>query len=75
MPWPSQSPDLNPIEHFWDLLDLETKLRKAKTKDQLIVTLQKAWNDFDCSKLEKLVLSMRRRCKAVIAAKGYPTKY
>ncbi len=75
LPWPSQSPELNPIEHLWNLLDLETKLRKAKTKDQLIETLQKAWNDFDCSKLEKLVLSMRRRCKAVIAAKGYPTKY
>lgn len=31
MEWPGQTPDVNPIELFWDELDRNVKARKVRT--------------------------------------------
>lgn len=73
--WPSQSPDLNPIEHLWEHLDRQLKDRKPSNQNDLFCKIQEAWKQIKPETLINLVDSMPRRCQAVIDAKGYPTKY
>lgn len=75
VPWPPQSPDLNPIENLWAILDRKCNGRKCKNAEELFRDLQNSWRSLDPSLLEKLVVSMPRRIEAVIAAKGLSTKY
>ena len=44
--WPSQSPNLNPIEHLWKCLndDVAASGFQAKNKEQLIEKVKIAWN-------------------------------
>ena len=73
--WPSQSPDLSPIENLWQILDTATKNRKPSSEEQLFEVLKAAWAKIDSVVLKKLVRSMKQRCEAVIANNGFPTKY
>lgn len=73
--WPSQSPDLNPIEHTFHLLKEKMRSQKPSSKAQLKEMALKAWNSLQPSQMKKLVHSMPRRLRAVIANKGYATKY
>lgn len=73
--WPSQSPDLNPIEHLWEELDRRIRIKNYANKDALYEALKNEWEKIPIDRLEKLVDSMPARCKAVINAKGYATKY
>ena len=75
LPWPSQSPDLNPIENLWSILDMKVKDRSPKNEKQLFEVLQVAWQSLEPELLTKLADSMPNRIEAVIAAKGYSTKY
>jgi len=77
LPWPAQSPDLNPIEHLWDALERKVRGRKPypKNKCELIVALKEEWDKIEPEILEKLIDSMPRRIESVINSKGYPTEY
>jgi len=75
LPWPSQSPDLNPIENLWSILDDKVKDRNPQNEEQLFTVLQNAWNALEPELLTKLADSMPKRIAAVIEAKGFPTKY
>jgi transposase len=75
--WPSQSPDLNPIEHLWD--ELERRIRrdkvKPKNKAELFAALEREWGRIHSNVIDNLVNSMPRRVKAVLDAKGGATPY
>jgi transposase len=75
MDWPSQSPDLNPIENLWSYLNFQCRHRRAKNEEELFQLLRNSWYDIPKDYLERLVESMPRRCQAVIDCKGNPTKY
>ena len=77
LPWPAQSPDLNPIENLWDELDRKVRKHKPlpKNQDDLWQILQNEWLKLDESIYKNLVDSMPRRIAAVIEDKGIPTKY
>lgn len=73
--WPSQSPDLNPIEHLWQELKLRTGNKKHSNKTELWQDLQNQWQNLPQDRISNLIASMPRRCAAVIASKGMATKY
>jgi Transposase/DDE superfamily endonuclease len=75
LPWPSQSPDLNPIENLWHMLDWHMRTRRPQNEKELFKACQEAWNQLDIEYLRGLVDSMPARIDAVIAAKGGMTKY
>ena len=62
LPWPSQSPDLNPIEHLWDELERRVQGKKAPSMAEKFEILQKAWRSIEYAVIQKLQQSMKNRC-------------
>lgn len=76
LPWPGNSPDLNPIENLWSRLKRVVASRRPGNKQVLIESIINSWfHIIEKENLQKLVDSMPRRCQAVIDAKGFPTRY
>lgn len=73
--WPSSSPDLNPIEHLWDVLEDQVKKRQPRNKKELSLYLVEEWNKIELSVLQKLVDSVPSRLNECIKMKGYATRY
>lgn len=75
LPWPAQSPDLNPIENLWNDVEEHIKMRKPKNCSELWEAAQEGWSCIPVKRCQRLVDSLPDRLKAVIAQKGFPTKY
>ncbi|CAK9801639.1 Transposable element Tcb1 transposase [Anthophora quadrimaculata] len=73
--WPSQSPDLNPIEHLWDYVGRQLGSHSFTNKAELMEKLTKIWSEIPAEFCVRLIESMPRRCHAVLKSKGYPTSY
>ena len=72
--WPPQSPDLNPIEHVWDILGMKMEDKKPKFLKELEERLRRVGQKPPIE-IQKLIGSTPRRVAAVIAAKGGHTKF
>lgn len=77
LPWPANSPDLSPIEHLWD--ELKRRVRQRQHPPTNLRELREAvvqeWQNIPQRSVRLLVRSMRRRCQAVIDARGGHTRY
>jgi transposase len=77
MDWPAQSPDMNPIENLWNIVD--QKLRKRPVKptnvEELWTMVKEEWASIDKEVVRKLYLSMTSRIDALKKAKGGYTRY
>ncbi len=71
---PSQSPDLNPIEHEFHQLKRRVKAETPQNKQQLELAALKAGKSISKDKTKSLVMSMGHRLTAVIVRKGSGTK-
>lgn len=77
LPWPAQSPDLNPIENLWASVKLRVKQNHPNitSKEKLWEAIETEWENTSKEELDHLICSMPARLKAVLKAKGGPTKY
>ncbi|GFX62312.1 transposable element Tc3 transposase [Trichonephila clavipes] len=77
MDWPAYSPDLNPIEHVWDMLGRRIAARQPPSTclPELRRALLDEWCNIPQDQIDNLILSMPRRCKACIASSGRHTPY
>ncbi|KAK0135460.1 Transposable element Tcb2 transposase [Merluccius polli] len=75
--WPPQSPDLNPIEHLWDVVEREIRIMDVQPTNlqQLRDAIMSIWTKLSEECFQYLVESVPRRIKAVLKAKGGPTRY
>ena len=75
--WPPNSPDLNPIEHLWDVLEQQVRSMEAPPRNlqDLKDLLLTSWCQIPQDTFRGLVESMPRRVRAVLVARGGPTQY
>ncbi|GFT60708.1 transposable element Tcb1 transposase [Trichonephila clavipes] len=73
MDWPAYSPDLNPIEHVWDMLGQRIAAHQPPPTclPELRRALLDEWCNIPQDQIDNLILSMHRRCKYCIVRETY----
>jgi transposase len=77
VPWPATCPDLNPIEHIWDMLGRRIQAREPHVQSirQLEAALHREWQQLSQQDIRRLTRGMRPRVEAVMQARGGYTQY
>ncbi|KAL0895252.1 hypothetical protein ABMA27_011406 [Loxostege sticticalis] len=75
--WPDRSPDLNPIEHVWDMLKrrIKSSPNPPQTINELRNAATTAWENISQIDVRNIIQSMPDRMQAVIRARGGNTRY
>ena len=74
--WPGNSPDLNPIENVWGVLqDSVFEEPRPRTKEALIARVQEKWNSMPQEFLASCTDSFPTRIMECLEADGGHTKY
>lgn len=75
LPWPSHSPNQNPIKNIWHLLKLKIARKRIRKVASLKAAIVKEWNRLPQSLAQNLVYSLRNRILSVINNEGDYTLY
>jgi hypothetical protein len=73
--WPSNSPDLNPIENMWHLIKNNVEKRLSKNIDELKKFMTEEWDAIPETTVKNLVSSMKKRCELVLEENGDRISY
>ena len=69
--WPANSPDLNPTENLWAILQSHFDLLDPTTNEESLKnSLKKAWSEINEDTLDNLMSSMPNRVKLCIVDGG-----
>ena len=75
MDWPSNSPDLNPIENLWGIVKYHVEKRMPSNISELQQYMVEEWENIPDEFLTNLISSMRDRCQQVIDNNGERINY
>jgi hypothetical protein len=75
MDWPSNSPDLNPIENMWSVVKRNVEKRRPNNLKELEAFMIEEWDNIPEETISNLVDSMKTRCEAVIEINGERINY
>lgn len=77
LPWPSRSPDCNPIENLWGILARQVYVNNSQYNSiaDLTNAIMSEWEKLPLLIFNTLIDSMPRRCAAVLRMHGGKTKY
>lgn len=77
LPWPANSPDLNPIEHMWDQLKRRVRDgdQEIHNQQQLINAVKRAWEEIPMENVRHLIESMHSRLQECVTKRGGHTRY
>jgi len=74
--WPSNSPDLNVIENYWNIMKKKVAAHHPTSEVHLKHVLRQVWTtEISTDYCKTLVHSMPSRIAAVLKNRGFPTKY
>ena len=73
--WPANSPDLNPIENYWNVIKRRVEKRKPANIDDLEQFMNEEIEKTDSNFLINFVNSMKDRCLAAISSNGERIKF
>jgi transposase len=73
--WPSNSPDLNPIENIWGLLKNKIQKINVMTVGEFIKCIQNKWKEIDNEIIINIINSMPSRIQQVIENNGDSIDY
>ena len=76
-PWPSKSPDMNPIENLWAQMEtaLNRRVNRPTNECQLWNAVREEWANVDMFDIRRHVFSIGRRCTALVQAAGHHPRY
>ena len=72
--WPANSPDLNPIENVWEMIQQRVCGMNPSSTTSLIRCVKKAFKVIPRRQINKTVLSFDRRLEACVKCKGEKVK-
>lgn len=73
--WPSNSPDLNPIENCWSYMQHKVNLLHPTDIESLTAAITQAWAELPAEYLQSLAASVPKRLDLVVAKEGGYTGY
>ncbi len=73
--WPSQSPELNPIENLWRELKLRVSKRQPRNLNDLERICKEEWTKIPPEMCANLVTNYKKCLTSVLANKDFCTKY
>ena len=73
--WPTQSPDLNIIEHMWCLMKEKVSKRDAKNADELWLDIKEEWDSIPEETVEGLYRSIPKSLEVTLRNKELYSHY